>query len=122
MRYIRAWSGLALFGLLCLAVGLGTASAHETLAGSPAVVQAGSPAHQSDSGNAPVVTSTPCTIHFTDVHTTDYFYNDVHCLYCLGAVSGYPDGTFRPYANTTRGQITKIMVLALRIPISRPPG
>ena len=68
------------------------------------------------------VTLTPCTISFTDVHPSDYFYNDVRCLYCLGAISGYADGYFRPYNNTTRGQMTKIVVLALRIPITTPTG
>jgi hypothetical protein len=33
-------------------------------------------------------------------------------LYCHGAISGYSDGTFRPYNNTTRGQLSKIVVLA----------
>jgi len=56
------------------------------------------------------------------VHATDYFYNDVQCVYCLGAVSGYSDGTFRPYNNTTRGQMTKIIVIALRIPVVTPTG
>jgi hypothetical protein len=68
------------------------------------------------------VTSTPCTINFSDVHPSDYFYEDVRCVYCLGAVSGYSDGTFRPFNNTTRGQMTKIIVLALRIPIATPTG
>lgn len=71
---------------------------------------------------SPTATPTECTINFTDVHTTDYFYNDVRCVYCLGAVSGYSDGTFRPFNNTTRGQMTKIIVIALRIPISTPTG
>ena len=33
-------------------------------------------------------------------------------LTCRGAISGYSDNTFRPYNNTTRGQLTKIVVLA----------
>jgi hypothetical protein len=56
------------------------------------------------------------------VKPEDYFYEDVRCVYCLGAVSGYADGTFRPFNNTTRGQMTKIIVLALRIPIVTPTG
>src|SRR5207253_2272902 len=48
--------------------------------------------------------STPCVITFSDVHPTDYFYAGVRWLYCRGAISGYDDGTFRPYNNTTRGQ------------------
>ena len=42
----------------------------------------------------------------------DYFYVPVEYLYCAGVVVGYPDGTFRPYNNATRGQLSKIIVLA----------
>jgi hypothetical protein len=37
------------------------------------------------------------------------FYPYVHCLACLDIVSGYPDGTFRPNNNVTRGQLSKIV-------------
>jgi len=37
------------------------------------------------------------------------FYPYIHCLACLGIVSGYPNGTFRPDANVTRGQVSKIV-------------
>ena len=57
-------------------------------------------------------TPTPCAINFSDVHATDYFYGPVQYLYCAGAISGYSDNTFRPYNDTTRGQLTKIVVLA----------
>jgi hypothetical protein len=33
----------------------------------------------------------------------------VHCLACRTIVSGYGDGTFRPNANVTRGQLSKIV-------------
>jgi hypothetical protein len=49
---------------------------------------------------------------FSDVHPTDYFYEAVRYLYCRGVISGYSDNTFRPFNNTTRGQLTKIVVLA----------
>jgi hypothetical protein len=55
------------------------------------------------------------------VHPTDYFYNGVRWLYGRGAISGYNDNTFRPYNNTTRGQMVKIIVLAYGIPIYTPP-
>jgi hypothetical protein len=51
----------------------------------------------------------------------DYFYEAVRYLYCAGAISGYADNTFRPYNNSTRGQLTKIVVLAFGIPIYTPP-
>src|SRR5205085_992911 len=65
-------------------------------------------------------TGTPCSITFTDVHTTGYFYEPVRYLYCHGVISGYADNTFRPYNNTTRGQMVKIVVLGFAIPIQTP--
>ncbi len=58
----------------------------------------------------PTVTPGGCTANFSDVHTTDYFYTPVTYLACHGIISGYADGTFRPYNNTTRGQLSKIIV------------
>lgn len=68
-------------------------------------------------------TSTPieCSITFTDVQPTDYFYEPVRYLYCHEVISGYADNTFRPYNNTTRGQLTKIVVLAEGWPQYTPP-
>jgi hypothetical protein len=57
-------------------------------------------------------TVTPCPMNFSDVQPSDYFYESVRYLYCAGVISGYADNTFRPYNNTTRGQLTKIIVLA----------
>ena len=64
------------------------------------------------------VTATACAITFTDVLPTDYFYQGVQYLYCHGAISGYADNTFRPYNDTTRGQLAKIIVLAEGFPIN----
>ena len=58
---------------------------------------------------------------FTDVQPSDYFYEPVRYLYCRGVISGYGDGTFRPYNLTTRGQLAKIVVLAEGFPIYTPP-
>jgi nitrogen fixation protein len=71
--------------------------------------------------STPVPTATPCAINFSDVLPTDYFYVPVRYLFCAGAISGYSDGTFRPYANTTRGQLTKIVVLAEGWTLYTPP-
>jgi hypothetical protein len=59
---------------------------------------------------------------FTDVHTSDYFYQAVRYLYCHGVISGYADSTFRPYNLTTRGQFCKIAVLAEGWTIYTPPS
>lgn len=70
----------------------------------------------------PAGSATPCAMGFTDVYGTDYFYDAVRYLYCEGAISGYSDGTFRPYNNTTRGQLSKIIVLAQGWPIDTSGG
>jgi carboxypeptidase T len=56
-----------------------------------------------------MATATPCTLTFTDVPPTDPFYADIRCLACRGIISGYADGTFRPYNSITRGQIAKMV-------------
>jgi hypothetical protein len=58
---------------------------------------------------------------FTDVHTSDYFYQAVRYLYCHGVISGYADATFRPYNLTTRAQFSKIVVLAEGWTLYSPP-
>ncbi len=70
----------------------------------------------------PAPSPTPCDISFSDVQPGDYFYEAVRYLYCMGAVSGYGDGTFRPYNVTTRAQLTKIIVLAEGWPIDTKGG
>ncbi|MEO8288411.1 MAG: S-layer homology domain-containing protein [Chloroflexota bacterium] len=70
----------------------------------------------------PQATATPCTISFNDVQTADYFYEPVRYLYCKGVIAGYPDGTFRPYNDATRGQISKIVVRATGMPINTQGG
>ena len=71
----------------------------------------------------PVATDTPCTIRFSDVtDPTTYYYQGVYYLACHGVISGYSDGTYRPFNNTTRGQMTKIVTLAFNIPLVTPPA
>ena len=57
----------------------------------------------------PAPTATACTVQFTDVPPNSTFYPYIHCLVCLGIVNGYPNGTFRPNADVTRGQLSKIV-------------
>jgi N-acetylneuraminic acid mutarotase len=56
-----------------------------------------------------VATPTTCTISFTDVPPDFPFYDYIRCLACRGIVSGYDDGTFRPYNEITRAQISKVV-------------
>jgi hypothetical protein len=69
---------------------------------------------------AVTVSNCPCAISFSDVQPADYFYAPVQYLYCHGAISGYADNTFRPYNNTTRGQLAKIVALAEGWPLYTP--
>ncbi len=64
--------------------------------------------------------ATACPVTFSDVDETDYFYVPVQYLSCHGVISGYADGTFRPYHNTTRAQMVKIVVLGFGLPITTP--
>src|SRR4051794_27273738 len=66
-------------------------------------------------GNTTAAGTPTCVISFTDVAGADYFYEPVQSLYCKGAVAGYNDNTFHPYDSTTRGQLSKIIILATGI-------
>jgi hypothetical protein len=57
----------------------------------------------------PGATATTCAVSFTDVPASHTFYAYIYCLACGGVLSGYPDGTFRPANNITRGQIAKVV-------------
>jgi hypothetical protein len=59
-------------------------------------------------------------VSFSDVQPSDYFYGPVQYLACHGVIGGYADGTFRPYNNTTRGQMAKIVALGFALPVSTP--
>jgi poly(hydroxyalkanoate) depolymerase family esterase len=59
----------------------------------------------------PIATGTPtvCAMTFTDVPPDNTFHSYVRCLACRSIISGYEDGTFRPDAPVTRGQLAKIV-------------
>ncbi|HEX9987348.1 MAG TPA: S-layer homology domain-containing protein [Chloroflexia bacterium] len=71
-----------------------------------------------------------CTMQFSDVPEGSTFYPYVRCLACRDILAGYPDGTFRPGYNVTRGQLSKIVANAAGFnePVSEqhfqdvPPG
>jgi hypothetical protein len=66
--------------------------------------------------------ATVCPITFSDVHPADYFYVPVLYLACHGVITGYADGTFRPFNTTTRGQMCKIITLAEGWTLTCPPN
>ncbi len=55
----------------------------------------------------------PATPSFTDVAPGSTFYPFIETAVCHGIISGYNDHTFRPAGNATRGQIAKIVYLAV---------
>jgi len=69
----------------------------------------------------PAVTPTPCIPgNFSDVRSTDFFYNAVRDLALHNVMSGYGDCTFRPSNNLTRGQAAKIVVTGSNVPPYTP--
>jgi hypothetical protein len=73
------------------------------------VVPTNTPGGPTNTPGAVTSTPTACTITFTDVPTNHTFYENIRCLACRGIISGYADGTFRPGADITRGQIAKMV-------------
>lgn len=61
-----------------------------------------------------------CTPPFSDVHSTDFYYDSVRYLYCSGAIGGYADNTYRPGNTTSRGQFSKIAVTAMGWTLENP--
>jgi hypothetical protein len=49
---------------------------------------------------------------FSDVPSSHPFYAYIETAYANGILGGYADGTFRPNANATRGQLSKIVDIA----------
>jgi hypothetical protein len=70
--------------------------------------------------STPAATATPAPPPFNDVHPSDYFYIPVRYLAAHGVISGYDDGSFRPYNPATRAQIVKVVVLGFQKPIIPP--
>jgi beta propeller repeat protein len=73
--------------------------------------------------------SPTCSVSFNDVPPGSTFYDYVQYVACRAIVSGYPCGGpgepcpgayYRPNNNTTRGQITKMVVVGSAWPIQTP--
>jgi hypothetical protein len=63
---------------------------------------------------------TPPTGTFTDVPPGSTFYSYIETGYSHGILTGYADGTYRPSNNVTRGQLTKLVVLARGYTLANP--
>ncbi|KMN41628.1 5'-nucleotidase C-terminal domain-containing protein [Lysinibacillus sp. LK3] len=52
---------------------------------------------------------------FSDVKESHADFEGISTLYAAGIISGYPDGTFKPDTNVTRGQAAKMIAGALKL-------
>jgi len=94
-----------------------------SVAASPSAT--GTPSATPAAGATVSATATACGLRFSDVPYNDptiYYAVPVYYLACHGVVSGYSDGTFRPYSQTTRQQMVKIVVLGFALPVQTPTG
>jgi hypothetical protein len=73
----------------------------------PVITPTNEPTTEPTAASSP--TSGACTVEFSDVQPGSTFYPYVMCLACREIISGYADGTFRPEAAITRGQISKVV-------------
>ena len=62
----------------------------------------------------------PAAPTFSDVPAGSPFFAFVETAAAHGIISGYTDGTFRPGSNVTRGQLSKVVVLARSWTLSNP--
>ncbi len=65
---------------------------------------------------------THCIIRFNDVPPDHWAAGYIQYLACNGIVGGYNDGSFRPGASTTRGQLAKMLVLGQGWPVDTSGG
>ena len=73
-------------------------------------------------GALPLPLTLPACGFFFDVPPDSWPAAYVSYLACHNIVSGYPDGTFRPNNNVTRGQLMKMVVIAVNWPLVTPPS
>ena len=61
---------------------------------------------------------------FSDVQPSHHFYEAVKSLSARGIITGYEDGTFRPYEGITRAHAAKILATALNLDLKnvKDPG
>ncbi len=59
---------------------------------------------------------TPAQPSFADVPPGFWAYTYIESLHAAGTISGYPDGSFHPYASISRAEMVKMNVLASGVP------
>lgn len=61
-------------------------------------------------------------VSFSDVQTTDWFYNDVATLVDKAVINGYTDGTFRPSKSVSVAEFLKMSLVATNQTLVEPVG
>ncbi len=72
-------------------------------------------------GALPLPAALPACGFFFDVPPDSWPAAYISYLTCRGIVGGYPDSTFRPNNNVTRGQLMKMVVNTMNWPLVAPP-
>ena len=67
---------------------------------------------------SPSIHAVSMNVEFTDVTENKAYYEAVQSLTSRGYINGYPDGTFQPAGNVTRGQAAKIIANVLQLDIA----
>ncbi len=57
-------------------------------------------------------------VTFSDVNTTDWYYEEVARAVAAGYISGYPDGTFKPNGEITRQEVAVVIARILELDTS----
>lgn len=84
----------------------------------PTSTRTATPTRTSTSTPAPTSTLVVCPIEYTDVLPGSTYYEAVHCLSCMGLVSGFTNGCttgspcFKPDSTMIRGDLAKLVSLA----------
>lgn len=65
-----------------------------------------------------VVGQTEAATKFSDVKTSDWYYNSVQKLVQFNLISGYGDSTFKPHQVITRGQAATVLARALQLDLT----
>lgn len=63
----------------------------------------------------------PIANPFTDVTKDHWAVNEIVYLYNKGIITGFPDSTFKPGKEITRGQLATIVARTLKLDINSPP-
>ena len=63
----------------------------------------------------------PVELNFSDVTEDDWFYKYILMATHLEVVSGFEDGTFKPFMEITYPQFLKMMVGVFKLPVNMPP-